>query len=496
MEISPAVPAPRAGDPITAKWAADLAAAVNSAANPADRVGEVSTPFGKASPAPGIPMLGTSKMPMPFDCAIFRPEGESEDSIYIWLPDGGAEYVSYNCNPVGPASGQDVGDSDSAWVEIGSVENDETRYVYLKFHADADGNVDGWEIEDTDTPWNPQDGEGGEGEEGCASPPQILIAAYNIAPDSQAPEAGTDNKFPSGKSGLVQYHHGTIEVTCSCGPECPDVYSVTKETGTLPECVAERYVFKRQHREIDPETGECVDSTGTGSSETTNIDVPKPPEYSLSVSGTCQKTVALYKTPCGGSASQAGDALTIDVPPTISASATGSTSGGEKAGTIYVTPCGGSATTIDIYNGKDGCSPEISASATGSSGGSLAGTIYVTPCGGTQIPINVYNGCSPEISAATPPTSHGSAAYTITPCGSGASPITVYHGRDGESGSLCGSVDIVVGIRVGTGTGGGTFLQINKVTHTFQKRTGSDCYELVPGADNWVDTNVEFKPCT
>lgn len=300
MEISPAVPAPRAGDPITAKWAADLAAAVNSAANPAARVGEVSTPFGKASPAPGLPMLGASRMPMPFDCAIFRPEGESEDSIYIWLPDGGAEYVSYNCKPVGPADGQDIGDSDSAWIEIGSVTNDEAHYIYLKFQADSDGNVDGWEIEDTGTPWSPQDGEGGEVEEGCASPPQILIAAYNIASDSPAPEAGTNNKFPSGKSGLVQYHHGTIEASCSCGQECPDVYSVERQTGTLPACVAARYTFKRQRREKDS-SGNCVDATGTGSSETTDIDVPAPDTYSLSgAAETGGYRIDLTRTPCDG----------------------------------------------------------------------------------------------------------------------------------------------------------------------------------------------------
>lgn len=380
MVISPAVQTPKPGDPITAKWAADLAAAVNSCANPAEREGEISTPYGKASLAPGMPMLGTAKMPMPFDCAIFRPDGESADSIFIWLPDGGAEYVTYNCKPIGPAQGQDVGDSDTAWVEIGTVTNDEAHYVYLKFHADSDGNVDGWEIEDTDTPWSPQDGEG-EGEGDCAPPPQILLAAYNISADSTVPSAGDDNKFPSGQSGLVQYHHGTIEVTCACGPDCPDVYSVTQETGTLPECVAARYVFKRQHREIDPETGECVDSTGTGSSEETNIDVPAPPEYAISSSDEsgCRVTISLTKTPCGGNATNAGS-VTLDKARTYAITEDPNPSSCEEKKYSLDETCDGSTSSVGaIVVPKP---PEYSLDSSSVSGGTQV-DLKVKPCGGT-----------------------------------------------------------------------------------------------------------------
>lgn len=206
MDASPALDSPRAGDPITADWAADLAAAVNSAANPADRVGSVSSPFGKASPAPGLPMLGSATMPQPFDCAVVRPSGSNADKLYIWLPDGGAEFVVYDGKPLGPASGQSIGDGDTAWVEVGSITNAATRYVYLKFHTDANGDVDGWKIEDTATAWTPQSG--GTGAQN--DPPQILLAAYNIAADSNVPQPGTDNKFPSGQHGLVQYRHGTV----------------------------------------------------------------------------------------------------------------------------------------------------------------------------------------------------------------------------------------------------------------------------------------------
>lgn len=272
MEISPAVQSPRAGDPITAAWAADLAAAVNSAANPADRVGAVSSPFGKASPAPGLPILGTAKMPMPFDCAIFRAAGESEDSLYIWLPDGGAEYVVFDGKPLGPAQGQSIGDADTAWVEVGAVTNAATRYVYLKFHTDANDEVDGWEIEETGTAWNPQSGGTGLQQE----TPKILLAAYNIAADSPVPSAGTDNKWPSGKHGLVQYRHGTIEVgggaeilDTDISPGNPPGESVNRYQATPTNPDAAAPIQLRQFHDITDllsmqgvgETGSAPDAT-------------------------------------------------------------------------------------------------------------------------------------------------------------------------------------------------------------------------------------------
>jgi hypothetical protein len=205
MEISPAVPAPRAGDPITAKWAADLAAAVNSCANPSDRVGEVSTPFGKASPAPGLPMLGTATMPQPFDVALYRAPGASADKLYIWLPDLSADYVLYAGQPIPAAPGQTIGGSSTAWVEIGTVANGAAHYIYLVPHLDTNDEVDGWEITDAAAAWDPSGG--GTGDE----LPHVLLAYYNIAADSPVPSPGDDNYFPSGQNGLVQCRHGTIE---------------------------------------------------------------------------------------------------------------------------------------------------------------------------------------------------------------------------------------------------------------------------------------------
>lgn len=142
MEISPAVQPPKVGDPITAKWAADLAAAVNSCANPADRVGEVSTPFGKASHVPGLPMLGEGGIPAPFECRLFIPAGESATHLFCYIPPNGtgggarSSPVWVNGWYAAPESG--VG---SGWVDFGAIST-ATRYwlvLALKQYTSPDG---------------------------------------------------------------------------------------------------------------------------------------------------------------------------------------------------------------------------------------------------------------------------------------------------------------------------------------------------------------------
>jgi hypothetical protein len=115
----------------------------------------------------------------------------------------------------------------------------------------------------------------------------------------------------AGDKRFVQYHLGSMLLAGGDADDCPDVYSVEKKTGTLPSCVAARYEFKRQHRHLDPTTGQCVDDTGTGSSETTNIDVPAPDAYALSCtdkygSNGKYREIALSQTPCGGTAAPVG----------------------------------------------------------------------------------------------------------------------------------------------------------------------------------------------
>ena len=130
MEISPAVPAPKPGDPITAKWASDLSAAVNSAANPADSVGAVSSPFGKASPAPGMPMLGNYAAPMLFDCRLGDVSGT--DHVYCFIPHiDQYAYANLFGDWIRPASDQARGTSTNPWVDLGAVTGDSWIVLYF-----------------------------------------------------------------------------------------------------------------------------------------------------------------------------------------------------------------------------------------------------------------------------------------------------------------------------------------------------------------------------
>jgi len=122
MEISPTVQPPKVGDPITAKWASDLAAAVNSCANPAERSGEAATPYGKASPAPGLPMLGDFRAPMPFDARVYNDAGT--DKVAVYLPGWGSPWGSYvyiDQNPAQNSSSQTVGTALNPWVDYGAL---------------------------------------------------------------------------------------------------------------------------------------------------------------------------------------------------------------------------------------------------------------------------------------------------------------------------------------------------------------------------------------
>lgn len=121
MEISPAVQPPKVGDPITARWADDLSAAVNSCANPAERTGEAATPYGKAAPAPGLPMLGDFRAPMPFDARVYNDAGT--DKVAVYLPGAGVwqsfVYIDQNC--AAPSSSQTMGTTTNPWVDYGAL---------------------------------------------------------------------------------------------------------------------------------------------------------------------------------------------------------------------------------------------------------------------------------------------------------------------------------------------------------------------------------------
>jgi hypothetical protein len=128
MEISPAADAPRSGDPITAAWAASLSDAVNSCANPAERVGDASTPFGKASLPPGLPMLGDFRAHMPFDARVYNDAGTDKVAVYLPGSSGSAVwqsfvYIDQNC--AAPSSSQTMGTATNPWVDYGALPGDD-----------------------------------------------------------------------------------------------------------------------------------------------------------------------------------------------------------------------------------------------------------------------------------------------------------------------------------------------------------------------------------
>lgn len=160
MEISPAVQPPKVGDPITAKWASDLAAAVNSCANPAERTGEVATPYGKAAQAPGLSMLGDFRAPMPFDARVYNDAGT--DKVAVYLP-GAALWQSYvyiDQNCADPSSSQTLGTATNPWVDYGALPGGGgTRGVLLLAFEDIPGAAETdfhfkWRLVLVDTAWD------------------------------------------------------------------------------------------------------------------------------------------------------------------------------------------------------------------------------------------------------------------------------------------------------------------------------------------------------
>lgn len=140
MEISPAVGAPRTGDPITAKWAADLSAAVNSSANPAANVGDVSSPNGKAEREriPAFPDVGNDPHPLPFTVRLVRDTSTGYDHAYCFLPSlpttmRGFSYVSLYGEFTTAASDQTMGTAANGWVDLGVVAQGTRTWLILYF---------------------------------------------------------------------------------------------------------------------------------------------------------------------------------------------------------------------------------------------------------------------------------------------------------------------------------------------------------------------------
>ena len=205
MDISPAVPAPQKGDPITAEWAAQVAAAANASANPPERTDAVSTPNGKATFVPGasFPNIGRRTRIMAFDCVLYAESG-GETGIYVAVPDAAADWVWLGDKAIPPSSAQTLGDDGSAFVRLADA-GAAQKYVYLGFEGyetepDATGKtetvVTGWRVYAASSTGH-RPGWVAKGT------PLVLLAASKIPADGEGSPPGLH-------WGLVQYHRGTI----------------------------------------------------------------------------------------------------------------------------------------------------------------------------------------------------------------------------------------------------------------------------------------------
>lgn len=235
MDISPAVQSPAKGDPITAAWAAQVAAAVNSSATALKGDESVQTPFGTAEQPRVPPALGVQKYPQPFDCVIYNDSGT--DKVAMFLPSGSPSYVWIGSTPLSPAAGQSVGNATSGWADVETAQNS-ARYIYLAVHADGNGDPDGWKLYPTGTPDTPPAW-------AVAGMPMVLLAVY---------DASAAHFAPSGKVGMNQYRHGSIAI--GTGDEV--VLDTDAATGDPPGESLNRFVAP------EPQPGETPPPDGDG----------------------------------------------------------------------------------------------------------------------------------------------------------------------------------------------------------------------------------------
>ena len=236
--------------------------------------------------------------PRPFACRVDRQAGAQHDETHMlcFLPPLCSEAIRWEGAALAPVQ-ISLGTVAEPWVDLGAWT--EAKRVWLVISPpDPSGGTSAWQ--------------GGWTVKLEPNPPSDISghSAYPHLVAALETSLAGDKRF-------VQYHLGSMLLAGGDGDDCPDVYSVEKKTGTLPSCVAARYEFKRQHRHLDPTTGQCIDDTGTGSSETTNIDVPAPDAYALScvettgAGGGEVRRISLEKTPCGEAATTVGS---CDIP--------------------------------------------------------------------------------------------------------------------------------------------------------------------------------------
>lgn len=144
MDASPTLDSPRAGDPITADWAARVADAANAVPHTPQEPGAFASPFGSVPRQAPQTMLGPADRSMPFDVRLVWDAGTSKTHAYIFLPSltspAGAAYVFTDCAQVPMMLGVSTS---NGWLDLGEVPAGSKRFVTFGFTAAGAGTAPG-----------------------------------------------------------------------------------------------------------------------------------------------------------------------------------------------------------------------------------------------------------------------------------------------------------------------------------------------------------------
>lgn len=200
MDASPAVDTPRKGDPITAEWAAQVAAAANAVPHTPEEPGAFASPFGSVPRPVAQTMLGDRQRPMPFDCIVWNNAGT--DKAYIYLPSLsgsqlGQDFVVVDQRAIAMNDKSSLSGPNNGWYCFGAVSADTTHRVGLAFTGQTGSALHGWSVFIKSGSWTPPAW-------ADLSMPIVEIARIEIASTWSA-------TTPYDQShGVIQFHRGGL----------------------------------------------------------------------------------------------------------------------------------------------------------------------------------------------------------------------------------------------------------------------------------------------
>jgi hypothetical protein len=201
MDASPTLDAPRAGDPITADWAARVADAANAVPHTPQEPGAFASPFGSVPRPVAQPMLGDGDRPLPFDVRVWNGNSDHVDKAYIYLPDMGGgvrqDYVVCDQRSIRFSNEDSMSGPNNGWFCMGAVSAGTAYRIGLAFTPQRGTQTHNWSVFIKSGSW-------GLPSWGDASMPLVEIARVEIAA-SWSPTTPYDEQH-----GVIQFHRGGI----------------------------------------------------------------------------------------------------------------------------------------------------------------------------------------------------------------------------------------------------------------------------------------------